>query len=463
MKRIVSICGLVAAIGIALISAPTAVSAAPTAPRTVVAKTPIQHFLFLMQSDRSFDSYFGTYPGADGIPAGVCQARVARSAKAGCVKPFALTSNAIPPLGASNPILAKQVDKGKLDGFVSALQSAGRDGATAMGHYDQQQLPAYWRAAQQYVLFDQFFSSTQEGPRVNRSYWVSGQPDTVSAAAAKAGVGPMTIFDELQAAGVSWKFYVQNYVPQDNFRGRSQTATNTQTARVPLLDYARFVDNPALSSHIVDMSQYYVDLQAGTLPQVAYLATSGASEQSGRSMAAGQKLVTSLTGQLMLSKYWSSSAFMWSYDSSGGWYDHVVPPKVDSKGYGLRVPALLISPYARRGQVNHTVLDYTSALAFIEKNWGLRPMSARDATSHTFMTAFNFNAKPRAPQLLSAANTNTTPPLPSVKIIYLSYGSAIVLVIGFLGFASFRSARRDRHRRVPAVPSEPLVKEMESL
>jgi phospholipase C len=397
-------------------------------------RTPIKHFLFLLQGDRSFDNYFGTYPGADGLANARCQ----RSADGkACVKPFSLHGTSLPPLGATASTISKQYDGGKMDHFVSALQSVGRDGTKAMGYYDQRDLPAYWRAASQYVLFDRFFSATRDGVRSNRAYWVAATDGDGS-----ANTEPLTIFDRLQAARIKWKFYVQNYRPVTG-PVTGQTASNTQSASVPLLNYARFTGNSELRSHIVDLGEYYTDLQRGTLPDVAYVATSGSSERSARSISEGQSLVTSMTGQLMLSQYWKSSAFLLSYDGSGGFYDHVAPPQVDARGLGLRVPALLISSYAKRGAIRHETLDYTSALSFIEGNWGLAPLASRDRQAGSLLPAFDFTAAPRQPELI--ANGAPPPPqgkLSSIGIVYLAYGGALAVVVVTVGFAFAHSRTR---------------------
>lgn len=411
--------------------------------------TPIKHFLFLLQGDRSFDNYFGTYPGADGVADAQCQ----RQAKPGaCVNPFPLHGQALAPLGATASVVDKQYDGGKLDNFVSALQAVGRDGTKSMGYYDQRDLPAYWRAASEYVLFDRFFSATRDGVRSNRAYWVSATD-----AATTGTTQPPTIFDRLQAAGVSWKFYVQNYHPVTAPPAGSQTASNTQDAAVPLLNYSRFTTDPALSSHIVDLGQYYQDLQQGTLPAVAYFATSGSSERSSRSISEGQSLVTSLTGQLMLSQYWSSSAFLLSYDGTGGFYDHVAPPQVDAHGFGLRVPALLISSYARRGEIKHETLDYTSALAFIEQNWGVAPLATRDRQAGSLRPAFAFDSPPRQPELITSGSPAPPPgKLRSTGIVYLSYGTAAAVVLATVGFAFARSRIR-RPAQQPATTHESIA------
>ncbi|HST50235.1 alkaline phosphatase family protein [Jatrophihabitans sp.] len=434
----------------------TGLPAATAAPAGALPTTPIEHFVYLLQGDRSFDNYFGTYPGADGIPPGTCQKRVVTGTDSGCVKPFPLHGKTVQALGAGTVELDNQYDEGRMDGFVAAYQNQGRDGSAVMGYYDQRDLPTYWGLANRYVLFDRFFSATRSGERVNRSYWVSGSaPPTGSPAAVAADYAKhLTIFDRLQAAGVDWKFYVQGYDPRQTYRTASRTTPTTQPVRVPLLNYPRFLDDPALSSHIVDLSQYYRDLDSGQLPAVSYIASNGPSERSARSIDSGQQLVTNLVGSLMVSSSWKSSAFLLSYDGSGGWFDHVKPPQVDSQGYGMRVPALLVSPYARPGSVNSTVLDYTSALAFIEDNWKLAPLASRDAAATPITAAFDFGSAPRP------ADVRFTEPLvapassASVALVFWCYGAVLCLVAGLVGYAVVSSRRRATGWR-PGPPSAP--------
>jgi phospholipase C len=451
-----------AALAALLSAAPAAASAAqPAGQRTVSTATPIKHFIFLMQGGRTFDNYFGTYPGAEGTPAGTCQQRVAGKPQDGCIKPFPLIGKQPPPLGASRTTITSQYDHGKMSGFVSAYQRQGRNGSPVMGYYDHRQLPFYWNAAARYVLFDHFFSSVRYGIRANRSFWVS-------AAAAPGGKGAIpdggygkqrTIFDRLQAAGVSWKFYVQDYNPRDNYQTASPANLQTQTSRVPLVDYRRFVSDPALAQHIVGLNQYYRDLADGTLPAVAYIASSsGDNERSARTIAAGQSMVRNLVTQLMQSRDWDSSALMWSYDGSGGWFDHVPPPRTGSAILGFRVPALLVSPYAMKGRVDHTVLDYTSALKFIEQNWRLSPLTTRDDAANSLTSAFNFAAGPRRPALIPSGSSVLTgglpaaflPPPTPVVTIYLLYGTAAVAGVAFLFFAAWWPGLASRRRAMAA-------------
>ena len=246
-----------------------------------------------MQENHSFDNYFGTFPGANGIPRGTCMP-VGRAHRP-CVRPFHLGGRSTSDLSHDARIHRIQYAGGRMDGFIRAAsidrQSVER---AVMGHYDGRDLPFYWNVAEEYVLFDRFFAASQDGSVANHRLWVSG------------------IFRRLQAQGISWKFYVQDYDP------RSGTGS-AQAVRVPLRD-------PRLARHIVDLDEYYEDLERGRLPAVAYVAPAGASEHPPGRVAAGATLTRSLVTALARSDVWDSSAFLWTYDESGGWFDHVSPP-----------------------------------------------------------------------------------------------------------------------------------------
>ena len=161
----------------------------------------------------------------------------------------------------------------------------------------------------------------------------------------------------------------------------------------------------------------------------------------------------------MRSEAWSSSAFMWTYDDWGGWYDHVPPPQVDAYGYGFRAPALLVSAYARRGYVDSTELDFTSFLKFIEENWDLEPLAERDARANNFLTAFDFSQPPRQPFLIPFARQAAQQLAePRRVVIYAAYGGALVfagLVLALARFGVGRLGRRSAHRQLPHEGAEP--------
>jgi phospholipase C len=310
-----------------------------------------------------------------------------------------------------------------------------------MGYYDGPDIPNYWSLADDYVLFDRFFTSASGGSLRNAMYWVTGTPGNYSGESIPDdGFGNLsTIFDRLESRGISWKFYVQNYDPAINFRNRGSGDRSSQIRWMPLLSFDRYIRDRKLSRHIVDLEEYFQDLQKGTLPSVAYIVapSGGSSEHAPGNTGVGQRFVTELVNSLMRSDYWRSSAFMWSYDAWGGWYDHVKPPRVDSFGYGFRVPALLVSSFARRGYIDSTTLDSTSILKFIERNWDLEPLASRDRKARTFLDAFDFAQPPREPRFPSAERAQRAKAKANRLAIYGTYLSALVLTGLALAWALF--------------------------
>jgi phospholipase C len=432
---------------------PNASALADVSKQTSKSKTPIQHFVVLMQENHTFDNYFGTYPGANGIPAGTCMpVDPSDKTNTDCVEPFHIGDRPIDDLDHSLSTFQMQYNDGKMNGFVYALNQRNQNGAMAMGYYDDSDLPYYWNLADEYVLFDNYFSSDHGGSFANHMYWVSAQPGG-NRVSENGYADVATIFDRLEERGISWKFYVQNYDPQITYRSLSQVSGNraSQVIWVPLLNMDRFLDDPKLSSHIVDLNEYFVDLENGTLPEVAYIAPSGASEHPPGSIRSGQKFVKSLIQALMRSNSWDSSAFLLLYDDWGGWYDHVSPPQVDENGYGMRVPGLLISPYARRGYIDSTMLDFTSVLKFIEENWGIEPLAARDTQAKSFMSAFDFSMSAREPVFIPFERVVKEQRVePRRVVIYAAYGGALVFAaflmiwaaIGLDGFKKLVFAKR---------------------
>ena len=409
------------------------------------ATTPIKHLVVLMQENHTFDNYFGTYPGADGIPAGVCMPRDPVTPSAGCVAPYHLDTHRTTDLNHAVDVATTAINGGKMDGFVAAQNQRNLPGDLAMGWYDGSDLPFYWNLAASYILADRLFSSDMGGSKENHVYWIAGQSGGNNVPA--SGYSFDTIFDRLQAAGVDWKFYVQNYDPSINFRTTSGSAKDAQTVWAPLVNFPRFLDNPELASRIVDVSQYHKDLAAGTLPAVAYIVPSGNSEHPPGDVTIGQVYGTSLVTSLMTSSSWSSSLFVLTWDDWGGWYDHVAPPQVDGGGYGMRVPALLVSPYAPNGSIDKTTYDFTSILKFIEENWQLQPLTARDAAANSIGTGLDFNQAPRAPILPDKAYPAVVRTDPTSRFALLAIYGLIALVIPLVALG-LRSRRSTASRRI---------------
>jgi phospholipase C len=442
------------------------VAAGPGGPASHAPRTPIHHFVALLQENHTFDNYFGTYRGADGIPAGTCMPVDPAKGRKPCVRPFRIGHRAITDLDHSSFAARLDLSRGRMNGFVLAQTLRSANGRQAMGYYNGSDLPFYWNMADRYVLFDHFFSSALGGSYANHVYWVAagtGQAinyhplhkgANVTDSVPPHGLRITTIFDRLERAGLSWKFYVQNYDPTITFRTlRNLTNANraSQAVWVPLLDIPRFIESPVLMSHVVDLSEYYRDLRDGTLPDVAYIVPSGASEHPPGSIATGQRFVRGLVNALMASKEWSDSAFMMAYDDWGGWYDHVPPPRRDANGDGFRVPAMLVSPYARQHAIIHTVLDFTSMLKFIEYNWNLRPLTRLDATASGLSSAFDFGEEPRPPEIIPVVRVVAAPPVSSSRdpLLYGLYGAGVSFAFGAM-FMAARPARRRRYLRMHA-------------
>jgi len=450
------ICTLVALVCLGML-APLSGSAQSTTP---AAKTPIKHLVSVMQSNRSFDHYFGAYPGVTGIPTDVCMPEDPLGETSDeCIAPFRLETYE-EDLSHTHLMFEQQYRNGEMDGFIDAFRQRGELQNLTMGYLDDLQLPFHWNVAEEYVLFDRYFSSASAGSTPNRMFWVSGTAgvtDLDRVGVPDAGWGELpTIFDRLEEQGIPWKFYIENYDPSVTYRNRGEGGINAQFAWAPLLSFARFLDNPELSSHIVDLDEYFVDLQRGTLPAVSYVVTVGSSEHPPSNPLSGQKLLRRMVTALMQSSAWESSALTWAHDDWGGWYDHVTPPEADEFGYGFRVPSLLVSPYARRGYVDNTVLDHTSVLRFIEDNYGLAPLAERDAAANSIVGAFDFSQPPREPAIISMSRT-PTPSLiiPDRSTIYLVYASGSAFAAMLIGLTLAWSVRARRRPAIPPVRLRP--------
>jgi len=430
--------------GGALMSGFPSAASAGVDPSTAT-KTPIKHFVAVMQEAHSFDNYFGTFPGADGTPRDTCMPGVPGTLPA-CVEPFSIGTGPATRLADTVDTFNAQFAFATMGGFVKAQSNRGVTNQVPMGHYDAASIPYYWSIAKNYVLFDNYFASARGGSLPNHMFWVAGNPgNALGEDVPSGGFGDLaTIFDRLDASGVSWKFYIQDYDPEKTFRTLGPHLP-TQVVRAPVLAFSRYIDDPSKMSHLVSLDQYFQDLHDGALPAVSYIVAAGPSEEPPSSLRNGQAFVRSVVTALKRSSAWDSSALMLTYSDWGGWYDHVAPPQIDAYGLGFRVPALLVSPYARRGLVDHTQLEHASMLKFIEDNWSVDPLGSRDARANDFLSAFDFRRAARGPEL----GVDYAPP-PRIApgrrgVIYPAYGAALIAAGGVIGLA-FAHDRRRRTR-----------------
>jgi len=426
---------MVVAAGVLL---PTSTSGAATIPADVFpAGNPIQHVIVVIQSGHSFDNYFGTRTGVEGIPANIREPVAVGSSS--YVVPYHLqASQSRDGLRDTLRVTQKAIDGGRMDGFVSA-QPNSSIGSVAMGHYDRSDLPYYWSLADRFTLFDQFYASSQAGSFPNRLVAVSGQSaGVVSNKTLGGGVSIQggTVFDQLNAKNLSWKFYAQGYKP-----GVKPTAA--QISRNPLLVMPSITQSPANSARLASTSQYFVDLDKGQLPAVSYVtAATTDSERSPQDPFQGEAFVRSLVNALMQSPEWSHTALLLTYDDSGGWYDHQAPPAGST--LGPRVPTLLISPYAKAGYVDHTQMDTASIPAFIDSVFKLPAITNEVGTAGSILsTAVDTRQQPISPAIGPSQGGVPALVRPKVATIYFLYLGALLIAALLLVIAFLRQRRSE--------------------
>jgi phospholipase C len=376
----------------------------------------IRHIVVIMQENRSFDSYFGTYPGADGLPRrhGMFTVCVPDPLNGGCRRPFhdAANRNAGGPHDHIDAV--RDIAGGAMSGFIARAESGRRlfchqhidspqcsltpRKPDVMGYHDAREIPNYWAYARHFVLQDHMFQPDTSWSLPAHLFLVSGW----SAKCAQRG-NPMSCVNAVQAPGsppgdpenlsgaepdyawtdltyllhkhhVSWGYYVFKGGQPDCADNQMLCKAIPQNARTPgiwnPLPWFDTVKQDGQAENIAPFGNFMAAARAGTLPAVSWLSPAQAvSDHPPALISRGQAYVTGVVNAVMRSPDWSSTAIFLAWDDWGGFYDHVRPPKVDANGYGLRVPALVISPYAKRGYVDHQVLSFDAYLKFIEDDF----------------------------------------------------------------------------------------------
>jgi phospholipase C len=451
----------------------------------------LNHIVFLAQENRSFDHYFGAlrdywanngYPDQsfDGLPqfnpmSGAAPLKGPVPSNPGCdpaspppsdcvydvnnpVASFHLitqcTENTSPSWNESHVIWDFNDQVGlypaRLNGFVWAAAHDGRNyqppftdtnGIRAMGYYDGNDLNYYYFMASNFATSDRWFHPVMTRTHPNREYLIAA---TSQGRVYPNGTDPQdsslltatTIFEELQAAGITWKIYVDP-------TGSKCAGTPNDPACLLTLSYVQFFTfgqtiPSKYPQNIAPISQYFMDLQNGTLPQVAQIepATDAGLDEHPSSADAlptniqlGANYVSSLINALMQSPSWSDSAFILTFDEYGGLNDHVSPqrtvspdgikpvdlmtndlctystgPTCDFTYTGYRVPLIVVSPYTKKNYVSHTVTDFTAILKLIETRFKVPALTKRDAAQIDMTEFFDFANPPWM-----------TPPVPPVQ------------------------------------------------
>jgi phospholipase C len=346
----------------------------------------IDHIIFLIQENHSFDNYFGTYPNANGLPKGI---RVPiKPGGRPVIAPFHFTFELSHDIDHTWKAAHAAMDGGKMDGWIAAERT--RD---TMGYYDRTDIPNYWAYADHFTLCDNFFSSLAGPSLPNHLYTIAAQSDKVinNREPPPGGFKFPTIADLLGSSNLPWKYYMGSPLPK-KFGPWN-----------PLPGFKTFRNNQDLMSHLVSNIEYFRDLCDGTLPSVAWVVPNQQeSEHPIANIQLGMWYVTTFVNALMKSPYWNNTVLVITWDDYGGFYDHVPPPQVDYYGYGPRVPALVISPYGVTGFIDKTQYDFTSVLRFIEDRFSLQPLTLRDSETNSLGQNLYLSQIPLAPFLINA-------------------------------------------------------------
>ena len=389
------------------------ISPTPSPSAATKVATKLRHLVFVMQENRSFDSYFGTFPGAQGFPMAHGHPSVCldNPILGRCQRPYH-DPNLVNTGGPHDSWDArKAVGGGRMDGFIrTILDDHAKDcrhrglppdcqdsrSPDVMGYHDAREIPNYWAYAKRFVLQDHLFESVSSWSLPAHLYLVSGWSATCADPAdpmscrtnigvnldrgpqdvqppsgRQPGYGWTDITYLLFEHHVSWRYYVDGGYQPDCDDGAETCAEVPQSNTVgeawnPLVDFVTVHQDRQLGN-IQKASRFFGAARRGRLPAVSWVVPNGRdSEHPGRSIADGQAWVTSLVNAVMRGPDWNSTAIFVSWDEWGGFYDHVVPPDTDRAGYGIRVPGFVISPWVKAGTVDHQTLSFDAYLKLIE-------------------------------------------------------------------------------------------------
>ena len=376
---------------------------------TIDTAWPIKRVIYLMLENRSFDNIFGKFPGADGATVGL---------RAGKEVPLIRSPEWLPgDLPHDRAAHLNCLNRGKLDAFDGGIYGP----VYAYSQFEPNQVRNYYAWARDYVLCDNFFASVGGPSYPNHFFFVAGQsggaidnPENIETAVVEGkkfkswGCDALgddvfvfvlddegnltkhescfdfpTVPEQLSQIGVDWAYYAA--VP-----GQAGYFWNALNGIGPIFHGDTFHE------HTRPVGQLVADIQANRLPAVTWVTPRfELSDHPPFSTCFAQNWVTDIVNAVMKSDAWMHTAIFLAWDEWGGFYDHVLPPEVDGLGLGIRVPALVISPYAKRGLIDHELGEFSTPLKFIEDNWGLPHLAPRIEQTHNFEHVFDFDRNPR--------------------------------------------------------------------
>jgi phospholipase C len=373
----------------------------------------IEHLVFVVQENRSFDHYFGTFPGAEGIPMrdgrpAVC---IPDEILGRCVRPYhdrTLVQEG-GPHSQPNSVIA--VNGGAMDGFVATAVRANRSDCArtrnlpkcaddlgpqgqidVMGYHTRDEIPNYWTYAESFVLQDHLFapadSWTLPAHLFLVSAWSARCSDPHDPMSCRSDLGLGDLVDQqrrgahpplyawtditylLTSQGVSWAYYVGNdtCLSEEEECARLGDGRGTPPPQNPLPSFTT-VHEQGTHDRIQRHADFYEAVRQGTLPTVSWIVPNGPNSEhpgNGKPLSKGMAHVTQVINAIARTPLWYRTAIFVTWDDWGGFYDHVPPPRVDENGYGIRVPAFMISAWARAGTIDSQVLTFDAYLKLIE-------------------------------------------------------------------------------------------------
>jgi phospholipase C len=380
----------------------------------------IQHVVVIIQENRSFDNLFQGYPNADTQPYGY-----ASNGTKVTLNPITMatdwdiTHDAAGFIAACDGSGSLPGTNCKMDGFDKEAVGCGGIHPPCpfadpqYAYVPKSESKPYFTIAKQYVLADRMFTSNYDSSSfVSHQYLIAGQAsksvdyplnvwgcdgdprDTVKTLTSQRTFGKsilpcfenQTLGDELDAAGLSWRYYTSKL-------GSNGTLWSAYQA----IKHIR--EGPEWNTNVISpQTKFMTDIKNGKMPVVSWVTpTCQNSDHAGCTSNHGPQWVASLVNAVGKSSYWNSTAIFIMWDDPGGWFDHVPPPFKDFDGLGARVPLLIVSPYAKQGWVSHVSYEHGSILRFIEDQFGLARLAATDKRAKSPQKdCFDFTQQPRA-------------------------------------------------------------------
>ncbi len=373
----------------------------------------IQHVVFIIKENRTFDNYFGRFPGAMGAIRG-------KISTGQSVPLWRSPDQTGTDLDHSYQGTLFGMDGGKMDRFDLIGEANINGQLLSYSQMREGDIPNYFAYARTFALADQMFSSMHGASFANHLYTVAAQsgmaigiptlngkfidawgcdsdPNTIDLAlnpdGAFSNVYPcfdfQTLADSVDNAGLTWKYYA----------GTPNSGGYVYSA----LDAINHIRNSGeWATNVVPTSQFIKDALAGNLPSVSWVTTTPPdTDHPPESVCDGENWTVKQINAIMQGPDWPSTAIFVAWDDYGGFYDHVKPPQIDQFGLGPRVPLVIISPYVMTGYISHTQYEFASVLKFIEEVFGLPALTSRDANANDTSDSFNFAQTPLPPLVLT--------------------------------------------------------------